>query len=242
MKIVALIASYKRDMILRDCLKCIMPQVNDVVLVGSSPWVSPETVIVDDFSDRNIEKHIARELGLIYVDHRNSPLGQKWQAGLNKCRELKPDAVLICGSDDLLSNRWVAEGIRCDEYLLTGQSWWEVYNCKTNELVHVAYLSRPDPIGAGRIIKKELLDKLDWQIFPTEGGIGCDYYSYNRMLKYTEYGLNPENILSVKGNWNMLDSWEQIIGSDKLVYNWHKDTDVWLSKHFPDIDFEKYRS
>jgi glycosyltransferase involved in cell wall biosynthesis len=244
-KITALIASFGRDAILRDCISCIKPQVDNIVLVGSSEWTA-------QFGNReynNTEKHIAKELGLIYVDHKNSPLGQKWQAGLNKCRELKPDAVLICGSDDLLASDWVEKSVESVEpfghlSFLTGiQRWW-AYNPIKHELIIIEYLTnmRIDPIGAGRLIGKEALDKVDWQIFPSEA-IGCDLYSYHRLQKYSQYMDTriKSVVLSVKGNWAMLDSWEQLLGAQTVDILYEPQPKRLLNKHFPNIDFEKYR-
>ncbi len=250
MKIVALIASYKRDAILRDCLAQIIPQVDAVVLVGSSVWAESKGTLQPTYGGSPIEKMIAKELDLIYVDHRNHPLGQKWQAGLNKCREIKADAVLICGSDDLITSGWVEEfrNIYKNEAMLYGTSYWHVYNPVTDELIEVDYITdiRQDPIGAGRIVSKELLDKLDWQIFPTEGGIGCDLYSYNLINRYIKSFWNRVcmgMLLSVKGNWNMLDSWQQLLNSKTLSISW-KDAELkkGILGYFPDVDFNKYRS
>lgn len=243
MKIVALIASHKRDTILRDCLACIMPQVDEVVVVGSTDWVEGKGL------GCSLAKKIVNEFDCIYVDHRNKILGEKWQAGLNRCRELSPDAILICGSDDLISPGWVDEykqlskNNRID---LFGTNIWYVYNPIINDLIEVDYISkkRQDPIGAGRIINKFILDQLGWEIFPHEA-IGCDIYSYNRMRKvfYGEW-VKPsfkQVLLSVKGNWQMLDSWEQIIGS-KNIKIYYRNPFFILSKFVnPKIDFEKYK-
>jgi hypothetical protein len=239
MKIVALIASYDRDMILRDCLKCIMPQVDDIVLVGSSGWV-------EGANGSPVEKNIAKELGLVYVDHKNRPLGQKWQAGLNKCRELEPDAVLICGSDDLLKSNYVEEGIWDCNCWISGVDAWNIMLVISEDIkiVKVKYKKREDFIGAGRIISKELLDRVNWQIFPSEA-LGCDIYSWCIMRPYMGcQHYNRSEIMCVKGSWEMLDSWKQIIESESLNrvlwYNNKNEIKNLLNSLFPEIDFKKY--
>jgi len=244
MKTVALIASHNRDLILRDCIECLKPQVDDIVLVGSSEWV-------DGTQGCDVEKKVAREMDLIYVDHTNKILGRKWQAGLNRCRELDPDAVLICGSDDLLRHDWVetvSNKKMCDEtpYDLTGVNFWYVYNPIVDQLVLLSYRAiRNDPIGAGRIFRKRILDFADWQIFPTEGGVGCDRYSYSIVRRYdgsVHHYVNEAKLLCVKGDWIMLDTWEQLLAAESLeVFHCPDSKDDFLKENFPLIDFDKYR-
>lgn len=238
MRTVALIASFNRDLILRDCITCLQPQVDDIVLVGSSEWV-------DGSQGCDVEKKVAKDMDLVYVDHTNKILGKKWQSGLNKCRELNPDAVLICGSDDLLRHDWVKE-ISQKEDDLVGVNFWYVYNPILDELILISYSNiRNDPVGAGRIFRKGILDAADWQIFPTEGGIGCDRYSYSIVLKHggsVHHYANHSSLLCVKGDWVMMDSWEQLLAADSLeIFQCIDSKDDFLKKDFPLIDFDKYR-
>ena len=239
MKIVALIASYDREMVLRDCLNAVMPQVDDVVLVGTSTSPSPAL-----FKRRDAELKIAEELNLLYVDYSNSILGRKWQAGLNRCRELRPDAVLIVGSDDIIQTDHVQMIVGENEVLecVHGPMDWYMYNPKLNKLAKCSYQVRIDPIGAGRVLPATALDKVDWQIFPTEGGVGCDVYSYNILSPHVTF-VACQPILSIKGNWAMMDTWEQIVGATSLNVTIYEDDirDKVLKGVFCHIDFEKYK-
>jgi len=245
MRVVAVIASYGRKNILDDAVKCIANQVSDVIIVGSSNAVEG-TMLGCQY-----EKEFAESHNLIYVDHKNSPLGQKWQAGLNRARELQPDAVLICGSDDLISDGWVLDYINCKyvsvkKTVLYGTREWYVYNALTDEMITCNYRTREDVIGAGRIISKELLDLLDWQIFPTEGGIGCDLYSYNKMIKHDIYQMTARYdkiLLCVKAAWHCLDSWQQLLSAQSLNISWvHEDEKQRiLNNVFLNVDFGRYK-
>ncbi len=243
MKTIALIASYNREIILQDCINQIKPQVDDIVLVGSSEWV-------DGTQGCNVEKKIAKKNDLIYVDHTNKVLGSKFQSGLNRCRDLKADAVLICGSDDLISNDYIYEVSlnwkRQVEagWIIYGKRRWNVYNPMVDDLCFMSYKRRSDFVGAGRVIGTNLLHALDWQIFPTEA-VGCDLYSWNVMEKHrlTIIDMNFGRVLSVKGDWDMLDSWDQLLSSPELDIS-HVAVErkqKFLDHYYPLIDFDKYK-
>ena len=240
-KVIAIVASHKRYEILKDCISCLKPQVNDIVLAGSSCWV-------DGVEGCSLAKMVAKEEDLIYVDHTNKILGTKWAAALNRARDENADAVLICGSDDLLASDWVCQKTSmtspyfADGFSICGVNSWYVYNPIIDEMIQCTYRSeqRSDPLGAGRLISKTILDHVDWQIFPSEA-IGCDLYSY-RKLGSPGYSKIYSTCLCVKGNWNMLDSWEQLIGAESLDIGFYGPNGIdEMLKRFPDIDFDKYK-
>ena len=229
MKIIALIASHGRDAILRDCISCIKPQVDDIVLVGSSEWV-------DSTQGCNIAKKIAKEEDLIYVDHTNKVLGRKWQAGLDRCRGLDPDAVLICGSDDLIEKDYLDDfcGIK-----VAGVGSWYVYNPINEICISCSYKIRKDPLGAGRVIPAHRLRQYNWDIFPYESGVGCDGYSYLRTAGNKGWDNLGKTVLSVKGDWDAIDTWEMLYNSTNLnvkILNREIEACNLLNK-FPHIDF-----
>jgi len=243
MKIIAIIASHKRNAILRDCITCLKPQVDDIVLAGSSDWTKEADAC-------NLAKRIAKENDLLYVDHSNKILGQKWQAGLNRARLEKPDAVLICGSDDLLSDNYVEEykyvclstNVMSQLKHVCGVNAWRIYSPIHNNIAYCEYKYsfRRDPLGAGRCISSEALDRVDWQIFPTEGGVGCDLYSWEKLGNKIWHPLFGY-VLSVKGSWDMMDSWDQVISSKSLRIDM-EDSLNFILNCFPHVDFDKYRS
>ena len=72
-------------------------------------------------------KKIYNSIDYIYTN--NLPLGRKWQIGLQECKKYNPNAVLINGSDDLLSLDWVKT---CYYYIIkynydiVGKSNWYI--------------------------------------------------------------------------------------------------------------------
>lgn len=231
MKIIGLVASHKRYDILKDCISCLKVQVDDIVLVGSSEWV-------DSAQGCNLAKKVAKEEDLIYVDHTNKILGRKWQAGLDRCKGLDPDAILICGSDDLIGNDYL------DDYCnmkVAGVGSWYVYNPLEPFCITCSYKVRKDPLGAGRVIPAHRLRQYNWDIFPYESGVGCDGYSYLRTAGNKGWDNLGRVVLSVKGDWDMIDTWDMLCKATSLdvsIVNYWND---FLENNFPHIDFEKYR-
>ncbi|MGI0501005.1 hypothetical protein, partial [Limnospira platensis] len=48
-------------------------------------------------------QQLCESCGFDYVDYPNLPLSAKWEYGLNCCAHYDPDAVIIVGSDDIIS-------------------------------------------------------------------------------------------------------------------------------------------
>jgi hypothetical protein len=170
---------------------------------------------------------------------------------LNEARNFLPEAVLICGSDDFIAPTWVADAMHIlsdyrkdDRYHILGMGMWNVYNAPTQQMVQCNYKYRNDPIGAGRIIRKSVLDAWNWQIFPTTGGIGCDKYSFDVMKPHCKgrIGKSFNRVLCVKGNWPCMDTWEQILNADSLDITPvdAMETAQYLKLNYPNIDFGKY--
>jgi len=228
-KIVCVMATYKRETITEETLKMLKKQSVpiDVVVVGSS----------------SSDKEVAKKCGCIYVNHDNKPLSQKWQAGIDKSRELSPDAVMVCGSDSWLSSNW------CEliypyttKFDLVGVN--NFYACKAYpkekmKIIHRRYKGsrRNFPVGSGRMFSKKILDKVNWNIYPGSKNSGLDAQSYN-VIK-TNGGsiksLNDKNlkVLAIKSVWESLNPWKKYIRSNKNI----QEPDIenpkeWLSTNF----------
>ena len=120
------------------------------------------------------------------VYHKNVPLSHKWNCAVYSCKKYNPDAVVITGSDDLLSKNYinfVKKNIL--EYKLIGLRCWSnlylnndhMLLCRTFYSIH-----REDPVGVGRSINKALLNELDWNIYNFNSDSSLDGKSYKIMI------------------------------------------------------------
>lgn len=193
--------------------------------------------------DGEQERQIAIDNNCDFIDHSNVPLSFKWQAGVDCARMFKPDAILILGSDNWISDNWISEGLKhINDYDVIGKN--EIYFINIAGKMHgfkwSGYLSedrRNEPIGAGRIISKNILNKISWQLW--DRGI-------NRLLDKTSFKklkeagarvklMEDKNIfvMDIKGKWDYITNMESMrvncLGREDV-----SDMYSFLGKMFPD--------
>lgn len=187
-----------------------------IVLIGS------------DLDDEQILMHIDPDVD--YVHYPNNPLSAKIQFGLDYVRTLDPDAVLLTGSDSWLCPKWNAVMSRmiANGFHVVGQSCLHVCYIAPHEAPKVllsSYKTRPDPIGAGRVISRYALDALDWQLYPPGMNKGLDWASYQRLktvvpethITTIQECTFPE-IFEIKSPlWDTITSFEQISCSSRIA-------------------------
>lgn len=147
----------------------------------------------------------------------NNPLGQKWQRGVNKAREIGADPVIICGSDDILGKDfvWNVTNLVDQGYHFVGLFQWFVWN--------KGYLYKFDynakiPLGGGRAYSKELLNALNWRIFDVGKNKHLDDAGYHSAVRSGFLNLLVEdcesfglNIVAVKGSWPVMNEFATML-------------------------------
>jgi len=145
-----------------------------------------------------------------YVVAPNEPLSKKWQAGLARARELEPDFVCIVGSDDLFTADYFE---RMPDYCPKngavgfGNFWF--LNLPAKMLgFFPGYerkekgrrgVFRPDSltVGAGRMFGSELLDKLDWVLWPEPVNDHLDTACSKALMGRTGLAVSPASLQEV---------------------------------------------
>ena len=133
----------------------------------------------------------------------NNLLGKKWQSGINACRDLEFDYILIIGSDDLVSPLFFTEHMNSlmesgYDYIGTTDAvavslmnklcrYWEGYQgVRQNESV-----------GAGRLISKNALNEIDYQLIDPTVKRGIDDVMHRKLVsagfenKMVRTGMKP---------------------------------------------------
>lgn len=159
---------------------------------------------------------------LMYFYTPNMPLGLKWRhiAELNKI--LNTEYLLIQGSDDkILLNKLNKEIIL--KYDFIGQHEWYIYNSIPNNLYkfHLKYsLLRGGiyVIGAGRVIKKQQVERLNYNIFNPYRIKGLDYQMNCLAVSIPNRLISEPICYSIKGNHKCFHQIDRYLKSKNITY------------------------
>ncbi|MEB3884953.1 tetratricopeptide repeat protein [Lyngbya sp. CCY1209] len=183
------------DSMINDKLNGISPSKVNTIVILTCVWKRPElTRVVLSYysilkrelsgsielkllavgSEGKQSRQLCESCGFDYVEYQNQPLSDKWEYGINRCRDYNPDAVIIVGSDDLISqsliefyDRKLKEGL-----VFCGITDAYFFDLQTEKMIHwVGYTSQVDAVrlgettGMGRCLSKPLLERLDFSIW-----------------------------------------------------------------------------
>jgi hypothetical protein len=92
---------------------------------------------------------------VIPLEHKNLPLGKKWNAGLREALKYDWDYLLTLGSDDLLSNELLRNYTWQDE--AAGLNKCGMLDTLTGE---TAIFDNSYAIGCGRVIRRDVIERM----------------------------------------------------------------------------------
>jgi hypothetical protein len=165
----------------------------------------------------------------------NKPVGRKWQRAVDCARISDPDYLFITGSDDILSASFVLKNVQLMERKELGaiamaapRTWLLIDTTAFSSgadarlwLISYKNLHHRMPLGAGRIYSKDILDKVDGQIFDCTldrllDDRGFNLVLYHSGLIYTTT-MDDGFVLSVKGNWSSMNPTNVILEAESIV-------------------------
>ena len=237
-KIVVPIPAYGRAPLLRHTIRRLSRQalpIHKIIVMGCEDEI----------------REVAESEGALYVEHKNRPLGLKWQYGMDVSREFDPDAVLMLGSSDWISDDWCLEMSKyiIDGYDLIGKRkmmFLDVAGHKERRLIawngYTLGSGRAcEPIGAGRLFSRRVLDKIDWKLYNTTKNNNMDHTSMNRILAAggkVGYATDlSDSIMALSLSFPSL--WGNLHGFDSLCGpQWNsvkiRNCDEIINDYFPD--------
>jgi hypothetical protein len=231
MRVVAVVPTYRRKEVTIAAVKALRTQS-----------VPPEAIIVVGSERGDIE--VAAEAGAYYVDHPNYPLSWKIQAGILQAKCFYPEGLLLSGSDDFLSRNWIE----------VFSQYVEEFDMIGHGIVHMVAIDRGvplvvrleaykgtdrcrEPIGAGRLFSRRILDRLGWNLFPEGKERGCDAVCFAQLraanARVFRYENDDVKLLCPKGGWAQINPWSAYEGANhrtKVI-----DPEVWLNRFFPGV-------
>ena len=154
-------------------------------------------------SEGNKSKEICEGAGFHYFEHENQPMSNKWQYGLKMTKKYDPDAVIIMGSDDIITKEIInfyVEKINSG-HLLVGMKDFYIYESYLKKLAHWRGYGKlndahrmDETIGLGRCLARPLLDKIKFDVW---GGLelrrNLDGAMTNRLKEVGIFPVSEKN-------------------------------------------------
>lgn len=138
--------------------------------------------------DQKEAQEIASEEGAEWVNHPNSPLGSKWNAGFIAAKKYDPDGVVFVGSSDWLSDDYLPLAAKeLDQFDVIGKLGCHFLDKSAGEYKAVFWpgygqgVRHDEPIGIGRILSSRILSKIGWQPFQPQLEASLDWSMWNKV-------------------------------------------------------------
>lgn len=173
-----------------------------------------------------------------YIETPNEPLGLKANLRLKACEKLKPDYVLFLGSDDIMS-------IKTFSFILKKmkQGFDEIapmdlyiYNAPNRRLIYSqGYINhrKGERLSIGRVLHKNVLDRVKWSMWNNNRKIGLDGNSRNKLTGSVKnpyyYWLKEHDLMIIDIKTGINLSKFKLRNNHIVVQN------AKLDEHFPEI-------
>jgi hypothetical protein len=219
---VVVIAAHRRTEILVQVVNNLL-SFHDTALETSLSVV----VCVSSVDDAELlDSGVGDNKSLHIIRCANLPLGNKWQQAVEYSKLLSPQALIICGSDDLLSYSYLSACLgninHSDEWALCAPAQWHMVDANS-QVFAVRYKASGATriLGSGRVYSREFMKQINWKLFDRYLDSGLDYRGLSMVHNRGEDKLHiismQFTVMSVKGNWAMLNTLDDIRMSDGLL-------------------------
>ena len=176
-------------------------------------------------------QEIAKEFDIEFIHIDNDPLGNKWNAGFAASRYYKADAVMFMGSSDWCSDDYVESiKLHIQDFGMLGMLGCHFADVsETIRLVnwkgYAPGQRYQEPIGIGRVLRSDFLNKINWRPFDPRLNAGLDWSMWVKAMKLEqEIGIIPAEqhikLLSISTNkWmnkhKFHDHWSGALKSER---------------------------
>jgi hypothetical protein len=174
---------------------------------------------------------IAKEFDIEFIHIDNDPLGNKWNSGFAASRYYKADAVMFMGSSDWCSDDYVESiKLHIQDFGMLGMLGCHFADVsETIRLVnwkgYAPGQRYQEPIGIGRVLRADFLNKINWRPFDPRLNAGLDWSMWIKAMKLEqEIGIIPAEkhikLLSISTNkWmnkhKFHDHWSGALKSER---------------------------
>jgi len=156
----------------------------------------------------DLECDLWSELSPPKVFSLNEPLSAKFNKGIDACRMLDIEGVMIVGSDDLIAP-WVFEGVAKKRPFYQEVRGVHFFNSQTEQLV----FDHQFKCGAGKYFSKDFLDKSNWNPYDEwkdkNVDSGPERYLASGRTEIKQASMYKPACIDIKTDENMWD-WEWV--------------------------------
>jgi len=134
-------------------------------------------------------KKICQDFGIHFVSTKNNPVSNKFNTGMELLRDLDWTHVMILGSDDLPSNKFIQLQMQHHDkdFIAVNDMWFWGLNPKRAGWDTFSYWSAGSSrIGAGRVISRRVVEACDYSLWPEGKNYGLDSASVANMRKHVK--------------------------------------------------------
>jgi hypothetical protein len=136
-----------------------------------------------------VDRQFCQSIGLYTHEEQNSPLSAKIQNGLEWLKTFEWDAVVMLGSDDVVEGYdKIIELLKEYECVAFGDCHYHDLNTKEDGYwpgyTHAHRYN--EPAGAGRFLTRELMERMDWNLWTGATGGSLDFDQWKRIQAATE--------------------------------------------------------
>ena len=157
------------------------PELTKIVLDYYKQFPNLELICVGSEGEKS--KQLAK--GWHYVEYKNYPVSEKHNQALKKAKELNVDAVVLIGSDELMSKELFEfyQTLTPNEKVVHGFADSHIFDCKSGKLYYYRGYKTAQSVGTGRFFSKFVLDKCNWQLWGNNLNRGLDSNCTDRLKK-----------------------------------------------------------
>lgn len=166
---------------------------------------------------------IAKQMDVEFISISNDPLGTKWNKGFQASQNYQADGVMFMGSSDWSSDDYVdSVRLHLNDFGMLGMLGCHFADVADEiRLVHwKGYkdsIRMNEPIGIGRVLRADFLQKIQWSPFDQRLSSGLDWSMWLKAMRTNQdIGILPDD-----GQIKLLS-----ISTNKWI-NKHKFTDHW---------------
>ena len=134
-----------------------------------------QTYIAITTGDSNLPD--VQKFGFPYLEHPNKPLGKKWNAAVGLLRNVDFSHLMILGSDDIPSSRFIENAMKYGEYDISGIDglWFWGMNPRRAGFGRFGYFPVSKVFaGPGKVISRRIVEALDWTVWTERKNYAMD--------------------------------------------------------------------